>query len=363
MAALNAPAHGAGPWLAVTASVLLAHGGLVAAVWGNPAEFTQSRAPTTLVQVALVANQEAPAVIKPPATTAAPASPRPQTVTMRPPEASPPLAPSAHWPTLVEAPPEQAPELSATAPLLPETDSVASEPEADQSTETSNGMSPAHPPSASLLDRPWRAPISGAWAYDVAGQAKGLNYRAIATMTWQQDGQRYDAQLELKALFVGSRTQHSQGRLGPDGLEPLRFTDKARKERVLEFDWAAGQLHSPGAAATALQAGAQDRLSLFLQLGRQMALLPSPPAIGHGWTVPVASPGEVEPWTFTYAGAESLVLPAGTLTAWKLERAPRHAHDQRVELWLAPELDFLPARIRLVQANGDSVDQQLSQRP
>ena len=41
-------------------------------------------------------------------------------------------------------------------------------------------------------------------------------------------------------------------------------------------------------------------------------------------------------------------------------RNPRQAYDQKVEVWLAPQLGYLPARIRITETNGDSIDQQWS---
>ena len=43
----------------------------------------------------------------------------------------------------------------------------------------------------------------------------------------------------------------------------------------------------------------------------------------------------------------------------KLTRKPRREYDQKVEVWFAPSLGFLPVRNRITQANGDFVDQQL----
>ena len=45
--------------------------------------------------------------------------------------------------------------------------------------------------------------------------------------------------------------------------------------------------------------------------------------------------------------------------AFKLSRAPRREFDTRVELWYAPSMNYLPVRIRVTQANGDFVDQEL----
>jgi hypothetical protein len=43
-----------------------------------------------------------------------------------------------------------------------------------------------------------------------------------------------------------------------------------------------------------------------------------------------------------------------------LEREARHPDDQRIELWLAPQLRHLPARIRIRHPNGDVADQVLT---
>jgi hypothetical protein len=63
-------------------------------------------------------------------------------------------------------------------------------------------------------------------------------------------------------------------------------------------------------------------------------------------------------WLFTFEESESLTLPGGEVQGIKLVRNPRKPYDQKVEVWLAPQLGYLPARIRITDANGDSVDQQ-----
>jgi hypothetical protein len=54
---------------------------------------------------------------------------------------------------------------------------------------------------------------------------------------------------------------------------------------------------------------------------------------------------------------ETLILPGGQQATLKLIRNPRQEFDQTVELWLAPALGYLPARLRITEPNGDFVDQ------
>jgi hypothetical protein len=69
-------------------------------------------------------------------------------------------------------------------------------------------------------------------------------------------------------------------------------------------------------------------------------------------------PRDAETWRFVVDGEELLQLPGGQQATVKLTRVPQKTYDLTVELWLAPALGYLPARIRLTQANGDFIDQQ-----
>ena len=220
---------------------------------------------------------------------------------------------------------------------------------------------------------PWQAlaqpsaaanlPPPGEWVYDVSGSAKGIPYRASGTLGWKPNGQRYEATMTLRATFFGSRTQTSLGTLTPQGLRPDTFIDRARKERRLDMDWTrASYSTNPFEASLPLPTGAQDRLSLFFQLGFVLAAQKAPPAPGQRWDLPVLSPAQAQTWTFVWQGTETIDLPAGKLPAWKLEREARHPGDTRMTLWFAPEMHFIPVRIRLVENNGDTVDQRLSHR-
>lgn len=206
-------------------------------------------------------------------------------------------------------------------------------------------------------------PAPSEWAYDVSGNAKGIPYRAKATLNWKHDGQRYETTMLLRATFLGSRAQTSQGTLSTQGLRPETFVDRARKERRLDMDWPKGSYTSnPSGAVLPLPAGAQDRLSLFFQLAFLLAGQKTPPAPGQSWSLPVLSPAQAQPWTFVWRGGETIDTGAGKLTAWKLEREARHPGDTRMTLWLAPEMHHMPVRILLVEEDGDTVDQRLSHR-
>jgi hypothetical protein len=149
--------------------------------------------------------------------------------------------------------------------------------------------------------------------------------------------------------------------VGADGLEPLRFADRVRSEQAAHFQRDQGTISfSNNKPDVPLESGAQDRLSVILQLAALLAGSPQKYGPGTSITMQVASVNDAEPWVFTVEGQERLQLPGGHLSAVKLVRNPRRDFDTKVELWLAPGMDYAPIRLRLTQPNGDWVDQQWS---
>jgi hypothetical protein len=205
-------------------------------------------------------------------------------------------------------------------------------------------------------------PPSISLPYEVTGEARGFPYRASGQFDWRLEDNTYDARMELSMLFLGSRVQTSRGRVGPEGLRPERFADRRSSERAAQFDREAGRIRfSNNASPAALMPGAQDRLSLFMQLAGLLRARPH--AEGERISFQVAGTGDAEPWHFEVGPLETLELPAGTMEARRITRMPRKPQDSTVAVWLAPALGHLPVRLRVAQANGDVADQRLARLP
>lgn len=231
----------------------------------------------------------------------------------------------------------------------PHAPAIANTPQAE-----SAAAATAKAPTAAQSQAPVLPPASRRLGFDVSGRAKGFNYSARAELLWQHDGNTYHAHQEIKVMFLGSRSQDSEGRITPRGLEPSRFVDKAKGERSASFDYDQGHASfSSGAPAAPIQRGAQDRLSVFLQLASLMAGAPSHYPKGSEIAMTTVSARGADPWTFTVQGEETLELPLGATPAVQLQRMRRKANDQRAQVWLAPGLGYLPVRIRITEPNGD----------
>ena len=195
--------------------------------------------------------------------------------------------------------------------------------------------------------------------YAVTGQSRGHAWTVGGELRWRHDGEQYEARLEYSSPLLPTRTQQSSGRITAEGLAPKRFSDKGRSEQATHFERESGYLvFSSNAPRVALLPGAQDRLSVFIQLASMLAAAPAKFSAGTAITLQTAGARDAEPWLFIVEAEELLELPGGTVATRKLVRNPRREYDIRVELWLGTTMDYVPVRIRLTQPNGDFVDQQ-----
>jgi hypothetical protein len=205
-------------------------------------------------------------------------------------------------------------------------------------------------------------PLSVQLAYKMTGSAKGLTYHAKGEMTWQSSGGSYSASMTVKALFLGSRTLRSTGHVSDQGLAPSRFSDKSKNEVAAHFEPDKGQISfSANTPAVPWVQGAQDRVSVIMQLGGMLAGNRAAFPAGSTISTLTVGPRSADHWTFRVDGEELLSLPFGELATLKVSRQPRREYDQKVEIWYAPALGYLPVRNRITQANGDFVDQELSE--
>ncbi len=217
------------------------------------------------------------------------------------------------------------------------------------------GTGSADAPALAVYD--YRFPGSTRLKYEVSGLVKGFRYFVSGELLWLQDGKSYDARLEISHFLLGSRVQSSKGELTPRGLEPLRFGDKVRSEVAAHFQRAKGLVSfSANTPDVPLMPLAQDQLSIFVQLAAMWGANPGRFTPGLQLPFQAVGPRTSENWVFLVGAPERLTIDGRAMPATRLLRERSGDFDTRVELWLAPALDYLPARIRLTQSNGDEVD-------
>lgn len=205
-------------------------------------------------------------------------------------------------------------------------------------------------------------PASAQVKYKMTGQSKGLTYHAGAELAWRTSGGNYDARMTVSAFLIGSRSLASIGKVSADGLAPTRFADKSRSEVAAHFEPDKGLIiFSANTPSVPWIRGAQDRVTVFLQLGGMLAGNPAAFPAGSSISLYTVGPRNADVWTFVVEAPETISLPAGDMAALKLTRKPRGEYDQMLEIWLAPSLGYLPVRSKITQSNGDFVDQQMTE--
>ncbi|MDH6182754.1 DUF3108 domain-containing protein [Polaromonas sp. CG_23.6] len=387
------PRHAAPPWrtLGLLAAGVLAAHALV--LQTRPSRFGPSQEPTSRSVAVMTTRSIAlpPAAASPPpvqATPPAPTPPKPIVTSVKKPvfKKKMPLAQDQYAQAAIDSiasrgplpasvdeaptPPEtqgaapstELPEAApAPAPEVPASSATAATPTPPASDAATPSPPPPPPPATQTPVSAMALATSARLDYRMTGSAKGLTYHAQGELLWENAGGSYNARMTVKALFIGSRTMSSTGQISAQGLAPTRFSDKSRTEVAAHFEPDKGQISfSANTPTVPWIQGAQDRVSVFLQLGGMLAGNPSGFPAGSTISTLTVGPRAADNWTFVVEGPELLALPFGETATVKLSRQPRRDYDQKVEIWFAPALDYLPVRSRITQANGDFVDQELS---
>lgn len=345
-------------WLALGGLVLTAHLGLLQ-LMPVPMAATDAAPPTALrFATRALALEPAPPsprpVAMPPPPQAAPQPVRRPPPAVAAPATLPAAAAQSPEPQPHNPEPPQSPPPEPAAPPEP----PASAPDPQTTLDTTASAAPTPTPAPAALPLPFRADrLSASTRLIYSLQTSKFPFPVQGELLWLNQGDTYSARLSYRAFGL-SREQTSRGHITASGLAPERFSDKYRSELAAHFNYAENKISfSANTPDAVLLPGAQDRLSVLLQLGALLASAPERYPPGSTLSVPTTGPREADIWLFTLAAIEPLDVAGQALAAVKLERQPRRPYDQKVEVWLAPELGYLPVRIHITEANGDHVDQ------
>jgi hypothetical protein len=195
----------------------------------------------------------------------------------------------------------------------------------------------------------------------MTGQEKGLTYHANGELRWQHNDSAYALSLSVKAFLVGSRHWRSVGEITQAGLAPRRFSDSWRTERAAHFDRPNQRVvFSNNAPVATLEAGAQDQISLYVQLAAAMAGDPKRFEPGTRLQVQTATLKDALPWLLTLAAIDTLQLDGLAVPTAKWVCQPRNRFDATVEFWVSAQHAWMPVRIRITQVSGSFIDLVLS---
>ena len=217
-----------------------------------------------------------------------------------------------------------------------------------------------------------KAPPSMKLDYALKGRVSRIGYSANATLDWRLSGNSYTLDFTARAPLV-SRTQSSSGTVGANGLRPSRFTDKWRgKTNSASFQHSGSQgsiSYSNGNSAAALLPGAQDQISVFIQLMALMDANPGKYGTGQIFAFQASDHRRAPVWRFRVQGKETIEAAGQSFEAWRVRRVLEDGEDKLVEIWLSPwkaangSTYHLPVRLRISEGPNDYAEQTLKALP
>ncbi len=181
-----------------------------------------------------------------------------------------------------------------------------------------------------------------------------------ATITYNlTDGSHYQlkwltAGTGFAALLFPDLLQTSEGLLTKTGLQPVnylyQFGNKADKTRTANFDWQTKKVvlqTSKGAKTEELPEGTQDLLSFMYQF---MYVAPL-----QTMQISIATGKKLTTYDYSFEGEENINSSLGELKTIHITHNGIDS-DEKTELWLAIDYQYVPVKIRKIEKNGNVVE-------
>lgn len=204
-------------------------------------------------------------------------------------------------------------------------------------------------------DAPVRVPPAARLGYSTHASVGGESVQTSTTFNWRHDGQAYESEWSLYSPRVGNHSRTNTGLIAPQGLLPVRAALHPPAGPTMRFDYADGRIRFDG-SETELSPGMQDRLGVLIQLGALFAGDTKRYPTGSVIELPAAHARGPGRWRFTVLGKETVPALGRALATTHLLHEPQDAGDARIEVWLGHQIDYLPARVRITEANGDTFE-------
>ena len=298
-----------------------------------------------------------------------------------PPSAAPPASPPVTPPITPPITPPAPPSLAALAAIAASGNSarlaaaaaVASAAAASVAASAGTAATAAAGAASGAAPTAFEWPTSTRISYVLTGNYRG-EVSGSAQVEWVRVGSRYQVHLDLivgpSSAPLITRRMTSDGEITAQGLAPRSYDQDTkvilqdRRRVTLQFEPGSVVLANGERRDSVL--GVQDTASQFVQLTYVFSTRPEALKVGDTVNIPLALPHKVDVWTYEVADDETLQASFGPLPTIHLKpkrKADRRAGEMSAEIWLAPQLRYLPVRIRIEQDEGTFVDLMIARRP
>lgn len=213
--------------------------------------------------------------------------------------------------------------------------------------------------------RPFELPPSADLNYELQARQRGFSLKGEAIVTWRAGDGKYSVVAESKVPVLGTITDdRSSGAVDAFGLAPSEFIEKRMRKdpTTTTFDRDAKVLRfSESKQVYPLKGGEQDRASITWQLAAVARAAGDKFKPGSEWPFFVAGRRDAETWVFKVIKREKVRTGLGEVDAVLVARQPvADKKDQTLEVWLAPQHEWYPVKLRYAEGEKEQVEQTLN---
>ena len=217
------------------------------------------------------------------------------------------------------------------------------------------------------LDSVW--PQTTRVTYAAQGYYNGEFY-GDATVEWVRQGDRYQMYMDVSlGLGIYQRTATSRGRVSDQGARPEQFNETIKrlfaKPRHFAVSLGEDQIEFSQGNKVARPAGVQDTTSQFVQLTYLFSTRPELAEPGQRIEFPLAFHRNLRAYAYKVQDRQVLQTVLGPMDTVHVVPTRMEPKDKDLvaQLWFAPGLKYLPARIRFSQGEDIYIELNISKAP
>ncbi|MFZ6848662.1 DUF3108 domain-containing protein [Undibacterium sp. RuRC25W] len=210
----------------------------------------------------------------------------------------------------------------------------------------------------------FQLPPAAELQYSIKAKQSGISLGGSANVKWLPANHTYQILTETHANLFGKILDASSiGGIDEFGLAPEKSIEKrlGKQATTTTFDRDSKTIRfTESQESYVIKGGEQDRTSATWQLVAQARAAGDKFRPGSEWKMFVAGRRDAEPWSFKVIANEKITTAMGEQNAVHISKAPPpDSKGQALDIWLAPDLEWYPVRLKFSDANGEFIDQML----